>query len=266
MIYENLMINWNNLYKNSDDNPKIIVLQRGERKDGDEMMVFHITDISKVILQLLKDILYFIETECEFELDAIPDDYITYFIKNGIDGGIICLVDKNSSNKGDLFNLTFEMIENLLNKSYIKDINLKYKVYKLYSCYEKYCEKYGITKELDNIKKIKYEISGLAEKIRKKMIFDGQIRRIKTGLTFDEFLYWIYLMKPGDKFAKNIDKDIFEIVEIKEYPQAPISDRYNLNYNYNALLLIKNSNSNEIDKFIFTQYPYKIDHTIRFLM
>lgn len=257
------MIDWND--KAFTTSPKGIILQRGEREEGEEMMAFTITNISRVILQLLKDSIYFFESECDFELDAFPDDYIQAYIKDGIDGGLICLFDKDGLNSGDRFHLSFEMIESLINKRYIKDKKLKYKAYKFYSSYENYCLKYNIKKEL-SVTKIKQEIRGLSESMRKQMIYDGQIRRIKTGLTFDEFLYWICLMMPGDKFARNIDKDVFEIVEIKDYPQSSISDRYNSKYNYSAVLLIKDANSNDINKFAFTQWPYKSDHTMRFLL
>lgn len=262
MTYENLMIDWNS--RGFTTMPKAIIIQRGERESGEEMMVFTITNISKVILQLLKDSIYFFESECDFELNAFPDDYIHAYIKDGIDGGLMRLMDKDGLNSGDWFHLSFEMIGNLINKNYIKDIKLKYKAHKFYSSYENYCVKYNISKEL-NISKIKAEISGLSEAIRKQMIFDGQIRRIKTGLTFDEFLYWIYLMKPGDKFEINTDKGVFEIVEIKEYPTAS-TNRYNTKWNYTAVLLIKDANSDEIKKFALTQMPCKRDHAMRFCL
>jgi hypothetical protein len=252
---------WKLRYDNNEY--KYIILQRGEREDDDgpDLMCFGTSD--EAVVQLIKDTMYDIGSEYELDkvpLELIeefhkndidggviylksshikdPKELLKYkhirttLLENKTYKDVRMMdaiedeIERRGGNiriTGTDFLLSFNLIRIALNNDIIKDPELKEKAAKFYSCYKRYM-KAKAKKELANIDKIKSEIKELSEETRKQMIYDGQVKRNGSGLPFDEFLYWTYLLKSGDRFEipslndKGENKR-FEIVSIERYPK-----------------------------------------------
>jgi hypothetical protein len=255
-----LIQDWKCQYDNQEY--KRIVLQRGEREDDDgpNFMGFNTTE--KAVVQLIKDAMYDIGSEYELDkvpLDLVEEFYknnidggVIYLrsgpikdpkelmkykqIRTSIlendaykDVRMMDAIESEIERRGGKlivsgtkFLLSFRLIRIALNNNIIKDSELKMKTIKFYSCYERYIETKA-KKDLDHIDGIKAEIKSLSEDVRKQKIYDGQIERDGNGLLFDEFIYWMYLLKPGDQFETPSRNDKgenkrFEIVSVDQYP------------------------------------------------
>lgn len=177
-----------------------------------------------------------------FKYIHLKDTYLKDYIQNFLDNDRIHIYGKQ-------FLLSFKMIKIVLDNELIKDIDLKEQTTKFYSCYKKFIE---IKKaaELNHINKIKAEIKELPESIRQQMIYDGQIKRSKNGLQFDEFLYWTHLLKPGDIFEDGKFK--FEIVGVEIYPEK--FSKSIIDTNHSAIINIKDINQKLLEYRVFQFY------------
>lgn len=239
-----LIEDWKHRYGDLEYNN--IVLLRGEREDDDGPDYIRFETFADAFTQLITDIVYDLGTD--YELDKIPNDIMKYFYKNDIDVGVLYLESDQIKNVKDLseynsikskdeileyinngkpiigkhFLLSFDSIRKLLNNNVLTDPELKIKVTKFYSCFRKYIQDEENWR-LSRINDIKKEISSLSEENRQQLLCDGQIKRNRSLMTFDEFLYWTHLLKPGDKFETinktNDDRNIFELLSINVYPK-----------------------------------------------
>lgn len=283
------IVNWRQRF--NDHEFKYMILERGEHEDGPDIMNFPTFD--KAVVQLIMDTLDDIGSE--FELDKVPMNLIKDFCENDIDGGVLYLAsdyikveqlmqmpeiekkiynykliknryeklkDKKISLYGKKFLLTFKLIKIVLDNDLIINADLKERTVKFYSCYQKYM-KIKKEEEIAHIIKIKEEIKELSDDTRKQMIYNLQIKRTEASISFDEFLYWSYLLKAGDIFE--YDNKRFEVVEVEIYPHKINSS--NAKTNHAAVIKIKNVNEEENGSFScnFPQYYESGESAIKFV-
>lgn len=261
-----IMRDWNIIY-NHTKQPSHVYLRRAEHRSGPDEMIFEKCD--DALVQLIEDTIYDFEIECGYVLDEFPMDIIKIFDKeDSIAGGVIYLQSKDGDQGSD-FLLNFKFIKIALDNDLIKDIKLKEKVKKLYSWYEKY-EQIKTENHHGTIKRYKDEIALLSENARKRTVYNGQVKRAKGELPYDEYIYWLCALKEGDIFGilnpeKNGKyKNKFEIINVQYYPRQ----KFPVGSEHCTLINIKgiDDENSKIYECNFPQTSWGGDSNLRYVM